>query len=322
MVSISKLVYQGGNGMTLTQIRYVVEIVNSGSISKAAANLFISQPVISTAISNLEKEVGAAIFIRKSSGVTLTPFGKAFVPYMTSIQEQIDQLNRTIVQKNSHHPMTLSVSSISFPFTVRAIIALTEQWGKIGLRIEHYDEDELGVINQVASHIAEIGILRTWSCYKSAVLKQLQAQNIQYFPLADFKIGITLGPHNPLYYSSDDYVQLSDLKDYPMIFYRSTDTGPYSDIIKKLGLPYTKSRIVTTSRAAIAEILAQTDAYMLDTHIPNRESLRGIGFDTRRNLLIKDTQITSEISWIKHAHTPLSPIASDFINLITSYFSD
>ena len=44
--------------MTLNQLQYVVEVAKTGSINSAAGNLFVSQSVLSTAISNLENEVG------------------------------------------------------------------------------------------------------------------------------------------------------------------------------------------------------------------------------------------------------------------------
>ena len=59
--------------MTLDQINYVLEIERTGSINKAATNLFISQSALSLAIQNLERELGQPIFVRSSRGVFPTP---------------------------------------------------------------------------------------------------------------------------------------------------------------------------------------------------------------------------------------------------------
>lgn len=48
--------------MTLQQLRYIIEIVESGSISTAASRLFISQPSLSKAVAEVEKEMGISIF--------------------------------------------------------------------------------------------------------------------------------------------------------------------------------------------------------------------------------------------------------------------
>lgn len=54
--------------MTIQQLQYVLEVSRTGSISKAARNLFLSQPNISNSIKNLEQELGATLFIRTSQG--------------------------------------------------------------------------------------------------------------------------------------------------------------------------------------------------------------------------------------------------------------
>lgn len=66
---------KANNIMEFNQLKYVVEIVEAGSISKAANNLFISQPNLSMQIVQLEKELGRVLFIRGNRGVTLTKDG-------------------------------------------------------------------------------------------------------------------------------------------------------------------------------------------------------------------------------------------------------
>ena len=55
--------------MTLQQIFYALTISQIGSMNKAAEVLFISQPSITSAIKELEREVGINIFLRTSKGV-------------------------------------------------------------------------------------------------------------------------------------------------------------------------------------------------------------------------------------------------------------
>ena len=67
--------------MTFQQLTYVVEISKCGSINKAAHKLFLSQSGISTAVRELEEELGIKFFVRSNRGVEFTPEGKEFLGY-------------------------------------------------------------------------------------------------------------------------------------------------------------------------------------------------------------------------------------------------
>ena len=65
--------------MDLNLLKYVIATDKNQSISKAADELYVSQPNISKAIQIVEKEIGFPIFTRTSRGVTTTNEGKAFI---------------------------------------------------------------------------------------------------------------------------------------------------------------------------------------------------------------------------------------------------
>ena len=58
--------------MTLQQINYVLKVASVGSMNKAAEELYISQPTLTSAIRDVEKEIGIVIFSRNNRGVSLT----------------------------------------------------------------------------------------------------------------------------------------------------------------------------------------------------------------------------------------------------------
>lgn len=76
--------------MRLEQFQYVVEIAKCCSMSKAAKQLFLSQPALSTAISNLESELGFQIFQRSFQGVALTEKGKKSLEVSKRVIEQLE----------------------------------------------------------------------------------------------------------------------------------------------------------------------------------------------------------------------------------------
>ena len=61
--------------MTLNQLRYAVTAAESGSITEAAGKLFLSQPSLTSALHELEKELGITIFLRSVSGILTCSVG-------------------------------------------------------------------------------------------------------------------------------------------------------------------------------------------------------------------------------------------------------
>jgi len=61
--------------VTLQQLRYAIEIANSGSMNEAAKKLFVSQPSLSNAIKELESELGITIFERTNRGISISVEG-------------------------------------------------------------------------------------------------------------------------------------------------------------------------------------------------------------------------------------------------------
>ena len=78
--------------MTLLQLRYIVKIVECGSMNEASHELYISQPALSSSVKELENELGIEIFTRHSQGIALTVDGAEFLTYARQILDQTDLL--------------------------------------------------------------------------------------------------------------------------------------------------------------------------------------------------------------------------------------
>ena len=65
--------------MNFRQLEYVLEVDRCGSINKAAQVLFVSQPAVSSAVRELEAELGFPVFTRSSRGITTTMEGRKFI---------------------------------------------------------------------------------------------------------------------------------------------------------------------------------------------------------------------------------------------------
>ena len=81
--------------MTTKQIDYCIELAHTLNFSRAADNMFVSQPTFSYQIKLLEDEIGFTIFERSGKGAVLTPAGAQFVSFLTGMR---DDLKRAIEQ--------------------------------------------------------------------------------------------------------------------------------------------------------------------------------------------------------------------------------
>ncbi|MBS5603370.1 LysR family transcriptional regulator [Enterocloster lavalensis] len=95
--------------MTIENIGYILEVLKCGSISSAANKLFMSQPLLSQKIRNIEQELGIVIFNRYSTPISLTYAGEIFVKYAEEIIESKCNLCKEIEDINGGHSGRLRI---------------------------------------------------------------------------------------------------------------------------------------------------------------------------------------------------------------------
>lgn len=114
--------------MTLTQLKYVITVSDTNSINEASRLLFVSQPSLSSAIRELEAELGIALFKRSNRGVILTAQGEEFLGYARQVVDQYQLLEvRYIERKNVKKKF--SVSMQHYTFAVNAFMEMVKQFG-------------------------------------------------------------------------------------------------------------------------------------------------------------------------------------------------
>ena len=96
--------------MTTKQIDYCIELAHTLNFSRAAENMFVSQPTFSYQIRLLEAEIGFAVFERSGKGAALTPAGAQFVSFLTGMRED---LKRAIEQGQNYSAKYQDSISIS-----------------------------------------------------------------------------------------------------------------------------------------------------------------------------------------------------------------
>lgn len=97
--------------MTLLQLKYMITAAEVGSITEAAKVLFISQPSLSGAIKEVEKEAGISIFTRCRAGIALTKEGMEFLGYARQVVQQMELLESKYINNQSRQTAVLYIDT-------------------------------------------------------------------------------------------------------------------------------------------------------------------------------------------------------------------
>ena len=144
--------------MTLVQLKYIVTIAETGTISEAAKQLYIAQPSLTAAVKELESELGITIFRRTNKGVLLSAEGEEFLGYARQVIEQTNLIEeRYLGTGQVKHQFCVSTQHYSF--AVEAFVELLRQYGgeEYDFRIRETQTYEL--IDDVAKLRSEVGVL-------------------------------------------------------------------------------------------------------------------------------------------------------------------
>ena len=108
-----------------TKLLIFKTVANYLSFTKAAEQLFISQPAISKSIRNLEESYKTTLFLRKRNSIELTNEGKAFLIYTNKILEIYAEMENQFLHKNETHPdlINFGVSTTLANYIMPKVIA-------------------------------------------------------------------------------------------------------------------------------------------------------------------------------------------------------
>lgn len=243
--------------MTIQQLQYVLEISKTGSVSKAAKNLYMSQPNISSAIKNLENELGFAIFERTPMGMQLTPAGYRLVQKASSIIADIREITTEQHKENS------AVFRLVYPRYVPAFEAFTE------LCRNHQSQDNLQLSCYIGDGERQIEALYWNRCDLVVAMdsgspefrRLCSDMHVTYVQLMETKYYIQLSEHHPLLQREEPF-DIAGLRDYPYVAFADLNDWagrwtPWESIVNPGRLICVQS---TSSRVGL---VASTNAYSI-----------------------------------------------------------
>lgn len=175
--------------MNLKQLEAFVQVSESGSFSKAAKELFLTQPTISAHISSLEKELNVRLFIRNTKEVSLSDDGKDLYRYA----KQITDLEKAIEERfymdsdDGKHFITIAASTIPAQYLLpKVLMCYRERYPKEQIKIMETDSSE--VVTQVVNHMVDVGFTGT----------VLEKKHCKYIPFYKDELAV-IAPDTPEY---------------------------------------------------------------------------------------------------------------------------
>ena len=202
--------------MTLQQLKYADAVANCGSISEAARHVFVTQPTLTEAIRTLEEELRMAIFTRTPRGVTVTREGEEFLASARQILDDASRIEEKYTGKAVRHPQ-FAVSCQHYAFAVEAFMEVVKANGSAAYDFTLRETVTSEIIDDVARHRSEIGILYLSTRSERALRKILRKEELEFEELFSAKPHVFLGRKHPL--AKKKTIRPDELDAYPYITY-------------------------------------------------------------------------------------------------------
>ncbi len=260
--------------MTIQQLRYVTVICQEGSINKASELLYVSQPSLTSAVQELEKELGITIFSRSGRGVTPTNDGQEFIRYAREIIAQYDDLLERY-GKGGALKKKFGISTQHYSFAVKAFVEMVKQFGTDEYEFAIRETRTRDVIDDVFSGKSEIGILYLNDFNRGPLEKLLKSNGLTFTPLTECSAFVYLWRGHPL--ADKSIIRFEDLKDYPCLSFEQGDNASFyysEEILSTSEYPKT---IKATDRATMLNLMVGLNGYTLCSGVISEE-LNGSDF--------------------------------------------
>ena len=227
--------------MTLTQLNYLITIAETKSLNKAAEQLYVSQPSLTNAIKELEKELGITLFYRSGRGVTLTNDGTEFLLYAKQIYGQYESVLEKY-GKGGSYKKKFGVSTQHYSFAVKAFVDMAKEFDMSKYEFALRETKTMEVISDVNTMKSEIGILYLSDFNRKAIEKLLKSYDLEFHHLVDCQAYVYIWKDHPL--AKEASISFAQLNGYPCLsfeqgvnssFYFAEEilsTNEYSQVIK------------------------------------------------------------------------------------------
>lgn len=302
--------------MKTQQLQNFVEVIDCGSINKAAKKLYMTQPNVSRSIHSLEKEMGQVLLIRTNKGIQLTPAGQSLYFYAKSILTQFQMLDK-LKYMNPHdlfNKLTISVDSIFLRDDL--ILLFYEQIKSANTEIHMFETTCEEVIENVSNLKSELGITVLNNHQLSVFKKMCELKDLEYEILDSGPLYVHLNENNPL--ANKDKINANDLLENTYIHL------PY-DLFSNINLSIsvdnvqlsTFTRTLTMSNYhAIIHFIKNTNAFLCG----HKWQIKELAKTHIKSLLVENCDFEMHLIIVKRKQNTFSDSASIFLEIFKQYY--
>ena len=246
--------------MTIQQLRYVVTISEMGSLNKASEVLYVTQPSLTSAVQELERELGITIFRRSGRGVTLTNDGTEFMQYARQITAQYDRVLEKYGRSGSLKKK-FGISTQHYTFAVKCFVEMVQAFDTEEYEFAIREEKTLEVIEDVSTDKSEIGILYLSDFNRKAIGRLLRAAQLEFHSLTECAPYVYLWKGHPL--AGKSVIRPADLEDYPCMSFEQGGSGSFYFSEEILSTREYVRTIKVTDRATMLNLMVGLNGYTL-----------------------------------------------------------
>ena len=254
--------------MTLQQLRYVVTIAEIGTISKAAEELFVSQPSLTKALKELEKEMQITIFDRTNKGIHVSREGEIFLGYARQVLEQAALIEEKYKHKNGGK-QEFCISTQHYSFAVNAFVDLIKEYGSENYDFSLRETQTYEIIEDVAKLKSEIGILYTSSQNETIIMKLIRQNDLKFEELFVAKPHVFISSKHPL--ADKEALTLEDLEEYPYLSFEQGDYNSFYFSEEILSTLDRNKNIKVRDRATLFNLAVGLDGYTVSSGVISKE---------------------------------------------------
>ncbi len=305
--------------MTLQQIHYALTVMEEGSMNKAAEKLFVSQPTLTSAIRELERDANITIFNRTSHGVILTNEGREFLMYARQVYQQYEMLqDRYSVKGNIRK--RFCVSTQHYSFVVKAFVETVKKYDTASYDFAIKETRTLDVIEETGNSSSEVGVLYVSEYNRKYISRLLSERNLEFHPLSTCSAYVYLYKEHPL--AGRKSIRFEELLEYPFMSFEQSDKGAMylsEEILVENQYPRT---IKVNDRATMFNLLRGLNGYTLCPGIIsaelNGDDYLGVPYEADES----NPNAVMEMGYIVRRNTILTEVGRDFINELENYFRE
>lgn len=294
--------------MTLQQLKYVIAVADKGTISEAAKSLYISQPSLTNAIRELEKELKITIFHRTNRGIDLSLDGIEFLGYARQVVEQSELLEEKYLG-NNHTRQHFQVSAQHYSFVVNAFVELIKNYGNEEYDLTLRETRTIEIIEDVKHLRSELGVLYLNDFNEKVLMKYIQENHLVFYDLFVARPHVFISAKHPL--AAKSGITLDDLANYPHLSFEQGEYNSFYFSEEILSTIPRRKMIKVSDRATLFNLLIGLNGYTICTGIIS-EQLNG------KNIVARPLEVDDNIriGYIMREDVTLSHLAATYLQIL------